>query len=118
MKVPHRIPIMGIDFSIKYPTRISAGADNTNAEIHWDEREIEIARRNATDATRWCAHEFAHGVLEATGLSAGLTDAQNEEIARAFEHALPQAWQLREDVCEFRGLSRGRSARQASKSAK
>lgn len=96
MRVPFTLPVLGVEYAIDYVPVEDLKEDC--ADHNSDELEIRIRQDMAGQWRRWIAHEFAHAVLSVCGITETLSEEQEEEICRAFEHALPQTYELREDV--------------------
>lgn len=88
MRVPVQARIGSHIISIRYVREID---DNAYAEFSRDERVLRISKtRNESAEAVWLCvwHELAHGALWYSGWNHCLTEAQEEAVVSAIEHAL------------------------------
>ena len=87
MARPTKIDIMGIEFKIVYPKKISD--DGVLGECDYTSRVIKIQANLKEDLFESCLrHEVIHAILGMCGISHLLKHEMEEAIVLAIEHGL------------------------------
>lgn len=98
-RLPRRIRIMGQEFKVRRPKKLSmVGKESNLACIDTGYFVIEV-NKIASGKAAWdgLCHEWAHGVMAVTGIDQKIGEKLQETIAQSFGSAL-------REFCEQQGL--------------